>query len=169
MRTGLIVVGLGGVGSSLIAGVVALREKRIRAFGGLTETPDFELGAFELQADDAYCAAVRAGLVDRSLLSALRPKLRAIRAMTRFDDLAGFMTHHGLSHGIVVCTAPDAAASYSKAARHAGCDFVAVAKDKSLPTAGIGLARGELEVAAATFQEVVQLTRSGQAAGRSAA
>jgi len=169
MRTGLIVVGLGGVGSSLIAGAVALREKRIRAFGGLAEAPDFELGAFELEADDAYCAAVRAGLVDRSLLSALRPKLRAIRAMTRFDDLSGFMTHHGLSRGIVVCTAPAAADSYAKAAAHAGCAFLAVAREKNLPTAGIGLARGELEVAAATFREVVELAQEARSGGRSAA
>src|SRR5438067_1613728 len=132
MKTGLIVVGMGGVGSTLLAGVVAVREKRVQAFGSLTEVPDFELGAFELQSDDGYCAAVRAGLVDRALLEELRPQLRAIQAMIRPDDLRGFLTHHGCTRGVVVCTVPNGAPAYAVAAAQAGCAFVAAARDESI-------------------------------------
>ncbi|HZX93657.1 MAG TPA: inositol-3-phosphate synthase [Myxococcales bacterium] len=98
---GLVVVGLGGVGSSLIAGVLAARAHLVHPFGSLAEaggvaasglTPlrsraplaelgDLALGAFELREDDAYRAALRANLVSRSLIDELRPELRKVRAM----------------------------------------------------------------------------------------
>jgi myo-inositol-1-phosphate synthase len=140
---GLVVVGLGGVGSSLLAGVLASRAHLVHAFGSLIEAGgpgrapgtglspyremapmaelgDLVLGAFEVRDDDAYRAALRAGLVNRSLLDELRPELRKIRAMlggrqapTRrhladalAEDLRGFLAHHRCSRGVVVCTVP---------------------------------------------------------------
>jgi len=142
-RTGLVVVGLGHVGSSLVAGVLAARAHLVHPFGSLTEAGgtgrapgsplaalrdkaplaelgDLVLGAFELRDDDAYRAALRAGLISRSLLDELRPELRKVRAMrgarqapTRreladmlAEDLRGFLAHHHCSRGVVVCTLP---------------------------------------------------------------
>ncbi len=113
MKTGLIVVGMGGVGSSLIAGLLGSRPRLERKFGS------FAVGAFELRRDDAYCAAVRAGL-ERSLLDELRTELRGVHAMigarlapTRRElvdllaaDLRGFLAHHECERGVVVCTIP---------------------------------------------------------------
>lgn len=142
---GLVVVGLGGVGSSLLAGILAARAHLVHPFGSLVEaggagrapasglTPlrehapfaelgDLVLGAFELRDDDAYRAALRAGLVSRSVIDEIRPELRRIRAMpgarqapTRrhladalAEDLRGFLAHHRCSRGVVVCTVPGA-------------------------------------------------------------
>ena len=103
-RVGLIVVGLGGVGSSLVTGVLASRAHLVHPFGSLAEAggagrppgsslagwrekaplaqlPELEIGAFELKDDDAWRATVRAGLVSRSLVDELRPELRKVRAM----------------------------------------------------------------------------------------
>ncbi|HET7784377.1 MAG TPA: inositol-3-phosphate synthase [Myxococcales bacterium] len=101
-RVGLVVAGLGGVGSSLIAGILAARAHLVHPFGSLAEgggpagggalsplraqaplleLADLELGAFELHDDDAYRAALRANLVSRSLVDELRPELRKVRAM----------------------------------------------------------------------------------------
>ena len=140
-RIGLVVVGLGGVGSSLVAGVLASRAHLVHPFGSLSEaggaarTPsssplreqapiaglaDLELGAFELHEDDGYRAALRAGLVSRSLLDELRPELRKVRAMSGArqaptrrhladaiaEDLRGFLTHHHCERGVVLSTLP---------------------------------------------------------------
>jgi hypothetical protein len=129
---GLIVVGMGNVGSSLLAGVLAARSHLVHPDGSLAESnglraqaplaelSDLALGAFELREDDAHRAAVRSGLVNRSLLDELRPELRRIRAMqgarqapTRrhladalAEDMRGFLAHHHCSRGVVVCTLP---------------------------------------------------------------
>src|SRR5437764_13516578 len=83
-RVGLVVVGLGGVGSSLLTGVLAARAHLVHPFGTLAdgggagrppgsalqplreqaplaELADLQLGAFELHDDDAWRASVRAG------------------------------------------------------------------------------------------------------------
>jgi myo-inositol-1-phosphate synthase len=138
---GLVVVGLGSVGSSLLAGVLAAREHLVHPFGSLAEAggpgrspglaalrdraplaelKDLSLGAFELREDDAHRAALRAGVVERSLVDELRPQLRSVRAMigarqapTRrhladafAEDLRGFLAHHRCARGVVVCTLP---------------------------------------------------------------
>jgi myo-inositol-1-phosphate synthase len=140
---GLVVIGLGGVGSSLLTGVLAAREHLAHPFGSLAEAggagrapgsglvslrdkaplaelADLQLGAFELRDDDAYRAALRAGVVSRSLVDELRPQLRQVHAMlgarqapTRrhladalAEDLRGFLTYHRCSRGVVVCTIP---------------------------------------------------------------
>jgi hypothetical protein len=144
MAVGLVVVGLGNVGSSLLAGIEAARAHLVHPWGTLSDAGgtartaetggpeplrsrvpladlgDLVLGAFELRDEDAYHAALRAGLLDRSLVDELRPRLRQIRAMagarhapTRrhladalAEDLRGFLEHGGCERGIVVCTAP---------------------------------------------------------------
>src|SRR5712692_8712214 len=126
MAVGLVVVGLGDVGSSLLAGVGAGRTPEqsvaepLRARAPLAGLGDLVLGAFELHDDDAYRAALRANLLGRSLVDELRPRLRQIRAMagarhapTRrhladalAEDLRGFLEHGGCARGVVVCTAP---------------------------------------------------------------
>src|SRR5437764_6459592 len=142
-RVGLVVVGLGGVGSSLLTGVLAARAHLVHPFGSLAEgggsgrapgfgpSPlraaaplaelgDLALGAFEVREDDAYRAAMRASLVNRSLVDELRPELRKIQGMlggretpTRrhladalAEDLRGFLAHHRCSRGVVICTVP---------------------------------------------------------------
>src|SRR3954462_1133492 len=103
-RVGLVVVGLGGVGSSLVTGVLAARAPLVHPFGSLVEAGgtgraagsalsplrarapfaelgDLAIGAFELREDDAYRAALRANLVARSLVDELRPELRKVHAM----------------------------------------------------------------------------------------
>src|SRR2546423_13053101 len=92
MALGLVVVGLGDVGSSILAGVEAARAHLVHPWGSLVEAggagrkpehggsqplrltapfanlSDLALGAFELREDDAYRAALRAGHLSRSLL-----------------------------------------------------------------------------------------------------
>jgi Myo-inositol-1-phosphate synthase len=144
MALGLVVVGLGDVGSSLLAGVEAARAHLVHPWGSLAEAGgagrapqdaaaaplraraplarlgELTLGAFELHEDDAYRAAVRAGLLSRSLVDELRPQLQQIRAMSGArhaptrrhladafaEELRGFLEHGGCARGIVVCTAP---------------------------------------------------------------
>ena len=142
-RVALVTVGLGGVGSSLVTGLLAARAHLVHPFGSLAEAGgtgrapgsplaawrdkaplaelgDLELGAFEVKDDDAYRAALRAGLVSRSIVDELRPELRKLRAMlggrqapTRreladmlAEDLHGFLAHHHCARGVVVCTLP---------------------------------------------------------------
>src|SRR3989442_8534633 len=150
---GLVVVGLGGVGSSLLTGVLAARAHLVHPFGSLAEgggsgrapgfgpSPlraaaplaelgDLALGAFEVREDDPYRAAVRVGLISRSLVDELRPELRKIHAMiggrqapTRrhladalAEDLRGFLAHHRCARGVVVCTIPGVRAAPAKQA-----------------------------------------------------
>jgi len=103
---GLVVVGLGDVGSSILAGIEAARAHLVHPWGSLVEAggagrkpehggsqalrlaapfanlSDLALGAFEIKDDDAYRAALRSGHLSRSLVDELRPQLRHIRAMS---------------------------------------------------------------------------------------
>src|SRR5256886_891517 len=152
-RVGLVVVGLGGVGSSLLTGVLAARAHLVHPFGSLAEgggsgrapgfgppplraaaplaeLGDLALGAFEVREDDPYRAALRVGLISRSLVDELRPELRKIHAMiggrqapTRrhladalAEDLRGFLAHHRCARGVVVCTIPGVRAAPAKQA-----------------------------------------------------
>ena len=98
---GVVVAGLGGLGSSLIAGIEAARAHLVHPWGSLVEgggaakgafgslrerapfaqLSDLVLGAFELKEDDAFRATLRSGLLSRGLVDELRPQLRQTRAM----------------------------------------------------------------------------------------
>ena len=183
---GLVVVGLGGVGSSLLTGVLAARAHLVHPFGSLVEaggtgrTPgsglsplrerapfaelgDLVLGAFELRDDDGYRAALRAGLVSRSLLDELRPELRKIRAMlgareapTRrhladalAEDLRGFLAHHRCARGVVVCTLPGLPAPPTKPAFTADEVRAALEQSADWVTAGVVYAHAAAEAGCA--------------------
>lgn len=147
---GVVVAGLGGLGSSLIAGIEAARTHLVHPWGSLVEggghargatgslrdrapfaqLSELVLGAFELKDDDAFRAALRAGLLARSLIDELRPQLRQIRAMsgarqaptrrhladTLAEDLRGFLAHNHCSRGVLVCTIPGLASVPGKPA-----------------------------------------------------
>jgi hypothetical protein len=112
-----------GGGAGRAPGFPALRDH-----APLTPLNDLALGAFELRDDDAHRAAVRAGVLDRSLVDELRPQLRAVQAMigarqapTRrhladalAEDLRGFLAHHRCARGVVLCTIPGIAAAAGK-------------------------------------------------------
>lgn len=171
-RVGLVVAGLGGVGSSVIAGVLAARAHLVHPFGSLAEAGgaasggtlsplraqaplaelgDLALGAFEVRDDDAYRAALRANLVDRSLLDELRPELRKVRAMlgarqapTRrhladalAEDLRGFLAHHHCARGILVCTLPGPPAAPSRTGFTAGDVLAALDEGADWITPGV--------------------------------
>ncbi|MGH8297564.1 MAG: inositol-3-phosphate synthase, partial [Steroidobacteraceae bacterium] len=103
-RLGVMLVGLGAVSTTFVAGVQAIRKglaqpygsltqlgtirlgkrtehrsPRIREFVPLAALEDLEFGAWDIFPDDAYRAAAHAGVLDAALLEQLRPDLEAIR------------------------------------------------------------------------------------------
>ncbi|GIW41112.1 MAG: myo-inositol-1-phosphate synthase [Candidatus Binatia bacterium] len=112
-RLGVLLPGLGAVATTFIAGVYAVLRGLGRPVGSLTQlgtirlgkrtegrTPkisefvplakleDFVFGAWDIFPDDAYEAACKAGVLDRSLLEKLEPELRQIRPMPAVFDRA---------------------------------------------------------------------------------
>ena len=103
-RLGVLLVGLGAVSTTFIAGVHAIRKGRASATGALSQigtirlgkrtdnrTPlikdfielaaldDLVFGGWDIFAENCYEAAKTAGVLDPSLLEELRPELEAIR------------------------------------------------------------------------------------------
>src|SRR5258705_6070033 len=183
---GVVVVGLGDVGASLITGALASRAHLVHPFGSLVEgggtgrteasglsrlrdqapfaeLGDLVFGAFEVHDDDAYRAALRTGIVNRSLVDELRPELRKIRAMlggrqapTRrhladalAEDLRGFLAHHHCSSGVVVCTLPGARAPAAKPAFTADEVRAALEESADWVTAGAVYAAAAAETGCA--------------------
>ncbi len=110
-RLGVLLVGLGAVSTTFIAGVEAIkrglgapigslaemgtirlgkrteaRVPRIRDFVRLAEMDDLVFGAWDLFEDDAYKAAEKAGVLEKDLLKELRPVLEQIRPMRAVFD-----------------------------------------------------------------------------------
>jgi myo-inositol-1-phosphate synthase len=110
-RLGVLLVGLGAVSTTFIAGVLAVRnglaapigsltqmgtvrlgkrsEQRapaIREFVSLASLDDLVFGAWDIFEDDAYEAAKTAGVLDAALLEQLRHPLAAIRPMPAVFD-----------------------------------------------------------------------------------
>jgi myo-inositol-1-phosphate synthase len=102
-RLGVLLVGLGAVSSTFIAGVELIkkgvgkpigsltqlgtirlgkrtdkRTPRIRDFVPLASLGDLRFGAWDIFPDNAYQAALRAGVVERGLLDAVRSELEAV-------------------------------------------------------------------------------------------
>ncbi len=112
-KLGVLLVGLGAVSTTFIAGVEAIkrglgkpvgsltqmgtvrlgkrtenRVPRLQDFVPLAKLDDLVFGSWDIFPDDAYEAACEAKVLDRSLLDQLRPGLAAIRPMKGvFDPL----------------------------------------------------------------------------------
>ncbi len=105
-KLGVLIPGMGAVATTFIAGVEAVRrhlalpigsltqmgtirlgkrtDKRvptIRSFVPLAELDDLVFGGWDLFCDDSYEAALKAGVLDRSLLDSVKDFLAAIRPM----------------------------------------------------------------------------------------
>ena len=108
---GILLVGLGAVSTTTIAGVVAIRKGLAKPIGSLTQmgtirlgkrtdnrTPkinefvplaqldDVVFGGWDIFAEDCYAAACTAGVLERSLLDSIRPELEAIKPMPAVFD-----------------------------------------------------------------------------------
>jgi myo-inositol-1-phosphate synthase len=105
-KLGILIPGIGAVATTFIAGVFAVRKNLGKPIGSLTQmgtirlgkrtekrTPkikefvpladlkDIEFGGWDIFEDNAYEAACKAGVLDRTLLDQLRPELEQIRPM----------------------------------------------------------------------------------------
>jgi myo-inositol-1-phosphate synthase len=110
-RLGVLLVGLGAVSTTFVAGVHAVRKKlaqpigsltqmgtlrlgartehrapRIRDFVPLAELEDLVFGAWDPYPDNAYEAARKAAVLEPTLLEQLRPELEALRPWTAVFD-----------------------------------------------------------------------------------
>ena len=103
-RLGVLLVGLGAVSTTFIAGVYAIRKELAKPIGSLTQMGTIRLGkrtehraplikdfaslasldqlvfgAWDIFEDDSYQAALTAGVIDRAVLDQIRPELEAIK------------------------------------------------------------------------------------------
>jgi myo-inositol-1-phosphate synthase len=110
-KLGILLVGLGAVSTTVIAGVHAIRKKLAQPIGSLTQmgtirlgkrtdgrTPlvkdfvslaaldDIVFGGWDIFDDNCYDAATTAGVLDSRLLDQIKPELEAIRPMTAVFD-----------------------------------------------------------------------------------
>jgi len=110
-KLGVLLVGLGAVSTTFIAGVEAVkrgiadpvgsltqmgtvrlgkrtegRVPKIKDFVPLANLSDLAFGAWDIFEDNAYEAAVHAGVLERSLLDQLRPQLARIKPMKAVFD-----------------------------------------------------------------------------------
>ena len=102
-RLGILLVGLGAVSTTFIAGVLAIRKGLAKPIGSLTQMgtvrlgkrtegrspriseivplaglDDLVFGGWDIFQDDCYAAARTAGVIERSLLDQVRPELERI-------------------------------------------------------------------------------------------
>jgi myo-inositol-1-phosphate synthase len=119
-KLGVLLVGLGAVSTTVIAGVGAVRRglgkpigsltqmgtirlgkrtenrvPRIQDFVPLASLDDLVFGAWDIFPDNAYEAAVEAGVLEKELLETLRPELEAIRPMKGVFDPRFVKRLHG--------------------------------------------------------------------------
>ena len=110
-KLGVLLVGLGAVSTTLIAGVEAIkkglgrpigsltqmgtvrlgkrtegRAPRIAEFVPLAELEDLVFGAWDIFPDDAFDSAMHAGVLEKDLLLQLEPELRSVRPMKGIFD-----------------------------------------------------------------------------------
>src|SRR4029079_5656573 len=110
-RLGVLLVGLGAVSTTFIAGVEAIkrglaepigsltqmgtirlgkrtdnRVPRIKDFVPLASLEDLVFGAWDIFEEDAYEAALHAGVIERDLVNQLKPELQAIKPMKAMFD-----------------------------------------------------------------------------------
>ena len=110
-RLGILLVGLGAVSTTTIAGVFAIRKGLAQPIGSLTQMgairlgkrtenrsplikdfvplaslEDVVFGGWDIFEDNAYEAAKTAGVLDKDLLEQIRPELEAIKPMSAVFD-----------------------------------------------------------------------------------
>jgi len=110
-KLGVLLVGLGAVSTTFIAGVEAIRKGLGKPFGSLTQMgtvrlgkrtekrvpkisefvplanlSDLVFGCWDIFEDDAYLAAQTAGVLENDLLNQLKPELEAIKPMKAVFD-----------------------------------------------------------------------------------
>jgi myo-inositol-1-phosphate synthase len=110
-RLGILTPGMGAVATTFIAGVEAARRGHAKPFGSLTqmgtirlgkrtenrsplikefvplaELDDLVFGGWDIFEDNAYEAAVKAGVLDRALLDGIRPFLEGVKPMPAVFD-----------------------------------------------------------------------------------
>jgi myo-inositol-1-phosphate synthase len=110
-KLGILLVGLGAVATTFVAGVEAVKKGLGRPFGSLTQMGtirlgkrtearvprvadfvplaslnDLVFGAWDIFEDDAYESAVHAGVLEKSLIEQLKPELTAIKPMKGVFD-----------------------------------------------------------------------------------
>jgi myo-inositol-1-phosphate synthase len=110
-KLGILLVGLGAVATTFIAGVEAVRKGLGRPFGSLTQMgtirlgkrtegrvpkisefvplaklDDLVFGAWDIFEDNAYESATHAGVLQKDLLNQLKPELEAIKPMKAVFD-----------------------------------------------------------------------------------
>jgi myo-inositol-1-phosphate synthase len=110
-KLGILLVGLGAVSTTTIAGVIAIRKGLAKPIGSLTQMATIRLGkrtdnrspkinefvplaqlddvvfgGWDIFEEDCYAAAGTAGVLERSLLESIRPELEAIKPMSAVFD-----------------------------------------------------------------------------------
>ncbi|MBI4853818.1 MAG: inositol-3-phosphate synthase [Acidobacteria bacterium] len=110
-KLGVLLVGLGAVSTTFIAGVEAIRRKMAQPIGSLAEMGTIRLGkrtegrspkikefvslasldnlvfgAWDIFEDNCYEAALHCGVLEKSMLETLRPQLEKIRPMSAVFD-----------------------------------------------------------------------------------
>ena len=110
-KLGVLLVGLGAVSTTFIAGVLAIRKELAKPIGSLTQmgtirlgkrtdgrTPlvkdfvplaglgELVFGGWDIFEDDCYEAATTAGVLDSRLLDQIKPELQAIKPWTAVFD-----------------------------------------------------------------------------------
>ncbi len=119
-KVGVLLIGLGAVSTTFIAGVEAVKKGLGEAIGSLTQMGTVRLGkrtekripkiaefiplaamedlvfaAWDIFEDDAYAAATNSGVLEASLLQNLRPELESIRPMKAVFDPRYVKRLHG--------------------------------------------------------------------------
>jgi myo-inositol-1-phosphate synthase len=110
-KLGVMLVGLGAVSTTLVAGVVAVRKGLAQPIGSLTQMGTIRLGkrtegrspkikdvvtlaglddlvftGWDIFSEDCYAAARTAGVLDKDLLNQIRPELEAIKPLPAVFD-----------------------------------------------------------------------------------
>jgi myo-inositol-1-phosphate synthase len=110
-KLGILLVGLGAVSTTFIAGVHAIRKKlappigslaemgtirlgkrtegrspKIREFIDLASLDDIVFGGWDIFEEDCYAAARTAGVLETSIIDKIRPELEAVRPMPAVFD-----------------------------------------------------------------------------------
>ena len=119
-KVGVLLIGLGAVSTTLVAGVEAVKKGLGEAIGSLTQMGTIRLGkrtekrvpkiadfiplasmndlvfaAWDIFEDDAYAAATNSGVLEASLLQDLKPELESIRPMKAVFDPRYVKRLHG--------------------------------------------------------------------------